>query len=272
MRVLDTIASVRDALANQPRVALVPTMGGLHEGHLALIRCAKALGSPVVASIFVNRLQFGGGEDFDRYPRHFQRDCELLAQEGCDYVFAPKERELYPDPEPFTVTPPVKLARELEGEARPVFFAGVCTVVLKLLAIVGPKYAVFGKKDYQQLLIVRSMVEQFGLPVEIVAVETVRSPDGLALSSRNAYLSSAERNGAPLLHKVLTEVAAQVRSGLPVERAECEAVATLAAAGWNPDYVAVRSAALSSFVSGEPAVVLGAAHLGTTRLIDNLEF
>ncbi len=272
MRVLETIASVRQALVGQTRIALVPTMGGLHDGHLALVRHAKAVGAPVVASIFVNRLQFGAGEDFERYPRQFQRDCELLEREGCDFVFAPTERELYPDAHPFTVVPPSALAAIFEGASRPAFFSGVCTVVLKLMSIVGPRYAIFGKKDYQQLLIVRSMVEQFGLPVEIMAVETVRSSSGLALSSRNAYLSLEEQQQAPLLQQVLATTADQVRLGTSVDRAEAAAVSALASAGWKPDYVAVRHASLSSYVPGEPAVVLGAAQLGSTRLIDNLEF
>ncbi|MEI6457714.1 MAG: pantoate--beta-alanine ligase [Pseudomonadota bacterium] len=272
MRILETVASVRDALSGQPRAVFVPTMGGLHEGHLALVRRARALGGPVVVSVFVNRLQFGAGDDFVRYPRDVQQDCALLAREGCDYVFAPSEAELYPTPQVYRVVPPAPLAGVLEGAFRPGFFEGVCTVVLKLLAIVGPRYALFGKKDYQQLLVVQSMVRQFALPVEIMAVETVRDVHGLALSSRNAYLSPAQRAEAVLLHQVLLAATERVAAGTPIAHIEADAVNALLAAQWAPDYVGVRSRDLSDYVPGQPGVVLGAASLGQTRLIDNIEF
>jgi pantoate--beta-alanine ligase len=272
MRVVDTIVSLRDILGAESNVAFVPTMGGLHEGHLTLVRQARALGSVVVVSIFVNRLQFGAGEDFERYPRQFERDCALLTAAGCDIVFAPSESELYPCAQTFRVLPPSELATVLEGASRPGFFQGVCTVVLKLLSIVNPRYAVFGKKDYQQLLIVRAMVQQFALPVTIVAGETVRDRDGLALSSRNAYLNDSERVLAPLLRRVLIDVAAGVQSGADVAQLEARATETLHAAGWVVDYVVVRSRDLSAARPGEAAVVLGAGFLGDTRLIDNLEF
>ena len=193
MRVVRDIASLRAALPGPGAAAFVPTMGNLHEGHLSLVRIARERGAPVVASIFVNRLQFAPHEDFDAYPRTFERDCELLRGEGCDLVFAPGERDLYPEPQRCTVQPPPELADILEGEFRPGFFTGVCTVVLKLFNAVQPRAAVFGKKDYQQLMVVRTMVRQLALPVEIVAGETARADDGLALSSRNGYLATAER-------------------------------------------------------------------------------
>jgi pantoate--beta-alanine ligase len=272
MKVLDSIAACREALSGAADIAFVPTMGGLHEGHLTLVRQARTLGKTVVVSIFVNRLQFGAGEDFDRYPRQFERDCALLTQAGCDFVFAPSESELYPEPQTFYAVPPPELASVLEGASRPGFFQGVCTVVLKLLSVVRPRYAIFGKKDYQQLLIVGRLVQQFALPVEIVASETVRDGEGLALSSRNAYLSEDEQRRAPLLSQVLAESAAGVRSGRAVAAVEAEAMATLRAAGWHPDYIVVRARDLGDARPGEPAVVLGAGYLGETRLIDNLEF
>jgi pantoate--beta-alanine ligase len=272
MQVLASVASVRNALGGQRDVAFVPTMGGLHEGHLTLVRQACQLGRPVVASIFVNRLQFGAGEDFERYPRDFERDCDLLRGAGCDFVFAPSEAALYPEPQTFRVTPPDVLASVLEGASRPGFFQGVCTVVLKLLSIVQPRYALFGKKDYQQLRIIESLVRQFALPVEIVAGETVRDADGLALSSRNVYLTDAERHVAPVLRQVLAEVAARVQAGTDPAKVEAEACEALRMAGWAPDYVVVRARDLGEAQPGHPSVVLGAGLLGQTRLIDNLEF
>ena len=265
MQVVSDIAGLRRALAAAPPVAFVPTMGGLHEGHLALVRLARQSAPKVVVSIFVNRLQFAAGEDFDRYPRTFERDCRLLEAEGVHVVFAPGEQELYPEPQSYRVQPPA-MANDLEGRFRPGFFEGVATVVLKLINCVQPAAAVFGKKDYQQLLIVRGMVAQLNLPVRIVAGETVREADGLALSSRNAYLSPAERAEAPRLHRVLEQVAAGMPAG--------QATATLVAAGWRPDYLEVRRRAdLALPRPGErERVVLAAARLGGTRLIDNVEF
>jgi pantoate--beta-alanine ligase len=274
MQVLHRIADLRAALAQGPRPAFVPTMGNLHEGHLALVRQAKASGRPVVASIFVNRLQFGPHEDFDRYPRTFEADCELLKAEGCDLVFAPDEAELYPEPQAYKVQPPPALADLLEGHFRPGFFTGVCTVVLKLFNIVQPEAAYFGKKDYQQQLVIKSMVRQLALPVEIVASETCRAADGLALSSRNGYLSPAERTEAVELHRLLDSIARAVRDNrtdLPL--LEQEALATLQRRGWQPDYVAIRRQAdlLQPQSLQDPMVVLAAAKLGKTRLIDNVE-
>jgi len=266
MRLAADVASLRRAAAALGPVAFVPTMGNLHEGHLSLVRLARRHGAAVVVSVFVNRLQFLPGEDFERYPRTLERDRELLAAEGVEVLFAPDERVLYPEPQTYLVRPPA-LAEELEGRFRPGFFHGVATVVLKLLNCVQPAAAVFGKKDYQQLVIVRGMARQFDLPVEIVAGDTVREADGLAMSSRNAYLSPAERAEAPRLHRVLVEVSTGKLS-------QEEALASLRRAGWQPDYVEVRRRGdLAPAASGErERVVLGAARLGGTRLIDSLEF
>jgi pantoate--beta-alanine ligase len=231
-----------------------------------------------VASIFVNRLQFGPNEDFDKYPRTFQADVEKLEREGVYVLFAPTEKDLYPEPQEFRVRPPDDLGNILEGEFRPGFFTGVTTVVLKLFSCVQPRVAVFGKKDYQQLMIVRNMAKQFALPTEIIAAETYRADDGLALSSRNMYLSSEERAEAPALFQVLNEVANEVRSGhLDIFELERAAMAKLASRGWKPDYVSIRKRAdlqppaAGDLAKGESLVVLSAAKLGVTRLIDNLE-
>ena len=281
MRVLHTLAELRAALADTPRPAFVPTMGNLHDGHLSLIRQARTLVGPdvpVVASIFVNRLQFGPTEDFDRYPRTLARDCELLEGAGCDLVFAPDERELYPTPQTFKVVPDAALADLLEGHFRPGFFTGVCTVVMKLLQCVQPSVAVFGRKDYQQLMVIRRMVEQFAMPVRIVAADTARADDGLALSSRNGYLSDAERAEAVQLSIALQAMQAAIRAGeRDVAAIEARAMATMAARDWKPDYMTLRSRAdllaptEADLVAGTPLVALAAAKLGATRLIDNLE-
>jgi pantoate--beta-alanine ligase len=278
MRIVHTIAELRQALAGSTRTAFVPTMGNLHEGHLSLVRLAKDHGGPVVASIFVNRLQFAPHEDFDTYPRTLERDCELLRSVGCNLVFAPSEAELYPEPQVYTVQPPAALAGLLEGEFRPGFFTGVCTVVLKLFHCVQPRVAVFGKKDYQQLLVVRRMVQQLALPIEIVAGETARAEDGLALSSRNGYLSPAERAEAVQLSMTLKDVQLRLRRGeRDLAAIEAAAMSHLRERGWQPDYVSVRRRAdllpptTGQLDAGEPLVVLAAARLGTTRLIDNLE-
>lgn len=265
MQVIAEIAALRRALAAAVPLAFVPTMGNLHEGHLALVRVARRSAPRVVVSVFVNRLQFLPTEDFDRYPRSFERDRRLLEAEGVDVVFAPDEKELYPQPQTYLVQPP-PMANELEGRFRPGFFQGVATVVLKLFNCVQPAFAVFGKKDYQQLLVVREMVGQFNLPMRIVAGETVREPDGLAMSSRNGYLSAAERAEAPRLYRILQRVAGGMQAP--------EAMRELAAAGWKPDYVEVRRRAdLGVPQPGDKElVVLAAARLGATRLIDNLEF
>lgn len=278
MKIISSIDELRDQLRGQLRTAFVPTMGNLHEGHLSLMRLARKHGDPVVASIFVNRLQFGPNEDFDKYPRTFQADVEKLEKEGVYVLFAPTEKDMYPEPQEYRVRPPDDLGNILEGEFRPGFFTGVTTVVLKLFSCVQPRVAVFGKKDYQQLMIVRNMAKQFALPTEIIAAETFRADDGLALSSRNGYLSDKERAEAPQLFKLLNEVANEVRSGhLDVFELERHAMAKLAGRGWKPDYISIRKRAdlqppsAGDLAKQEPLVVLAAAKLGTTRLIDNLE-
>ncbi|WP_284616221.1 pantoate--beta-alanine ligase [Aquabacterium humicola] len=279
MHTIHTLSELRAALAGAPNTAFVPTMGNLHEGHLSLIRQARAAGgAPVVASIFVNRLQFAPHEDFDTYPRTLERDAQLLQEAGCDLLFAPSERELYPEPQGYKVQPPSELADILEGHFRPGFFTGVCTVVLKLFNIVQPQLAVFGKKDYQQLMVIRRMVEQLALPIAIHGGETTRADDGLALSSRNGYLSAAERAEAVTLSRTLRGVADAVAGGRRDFAAiEAEAMQALSARGWAPDYVAIRrrkdlALPSSEDESGDASlVVLSAARLGTTRLIDNLE-
>ena len=265
IRVLHDVAALRAAVRAAGRVALVPTMGNLHEGHLSLVRLARTRADAVAVSIFVNRLQFGPAEDFDRYPRTLADDVRMLEAEGVDLVFAPDERTLYPEPQTFRVQPP-PLAEALEGRHRPGFFGGVATVVLKLFNCVSPAVAVFGKKDFQQLALVRDMTRQFNLPIEIVPAETVRAADGLALSSRNGYLSASERAEAPRLYATLLKVS----RGLAPDAAMRE----LAGAGWVPDYVEVRRRAdLAPALAGDrERVVLAAARLGATRLIDNLEF
>jgi pantoate--beta-alanine ligase len=278
MKIISSIEELRDQLRGQLRTAFVPTMGNLHEGHLSLMRLARKHGDPVVASIFVNRLQFGPNEDFDKYPRTFQADVEKLEKEGVYVLFAPTEKDMYPEPQEYRVRPPDDLGNILEGEFRPGFFTGVTTVVLKLFSCVQPRVAVFGKKDYQQLMIVRNMARQFALPTEIIAAETYRAEDGLALSSRNSYLSEAERAEAPSLYRLLNEVADEVRAGhLDMFELERHAMAKLAGRGWKPDYISIRKRvdlqppAAGDLAKGEPLVVLAAAKLGITRLIDNLE-
>jgi pantoate--beta-alanine ligase len=283
MQCVHDIAALRAALGGPGRAVFVPTMGNLHAGHLALVRQAREVaaaagGAPVAASVFVNRLQFGPNEDFDRYPRTLARDSELLAGAGCDVVFAPDEAVLYPEPQDVTVLPPAALADVLEGAFRPGFFTGVCTVVLKLFQLVQPQAAVFGKKDFQQLTVLRHMARQLALPVQMLAGETVREPDGLALSSRNGYLSAAERAEAPALHRVLRELVAAVPGSrgdaAALAALEQAAMATLRHRGWAPDYVALRrqaDLATPSGVADGPLVALAAARLGRTRLIDNLE-
>ena len=278
MKVVHTIQDLRDQLHGQNRIAFVPTMGNLHEAHLSLMKMAHQHGDPVVASIFVNRLQFGPNEDFDKYPRTLQSDIDKLQAQNKVYVlFAPNEREMYPEPQNYRVNPPADLGDILEGEFRPGFFVGVSTVVLKLFSCVQPRVAVFGKKDYQQLMIVRNMCRQFALPTEIMPHETVRSADGLALSSRNQYLNLTERAEAPRLSRVLNALRDRLRGGsTDIAAVEAQARAELDAHGWKVDYVSVRrrrdlKAPAADEVTTEPLVVLAAAKLGVTRLIDNLE-
>jgi len=277
MKIHHDIAGLRAALAGGRPVAFVPTMGNLHDGHLALVRQARATVGPdgrVVASVFVNRLQFAPHEDFDRYPRTLARDAELLEGASCDLVFAPDEREMYPEPQGYKVHPPAELADILEGHFRPGFFVGVCTVVAKLFEIVRPDVAVFGKKDYQQLMVIRRMVDQLAMPIRILAGETERNADGLALSSRNGYLSEQQKQDALLLSRTLKSMIARWTSGeRDLDRIEADAMQSLREAGWAPDYLTLRRRHdLGPAREGEPLVALAAAKIGHTRLIDNLEF
>lgn len=279
MQIVHTIADLRAALAGRGRPAFVPTMGNLHEGHLCLVRQARQHGDVTVASIFVNRLQFLPHEDFDSYPRTFDADCAKLEAEGCDIVFAPREKDLYPEPQTFKVQPDAQLADILEGHFRPGFFTGVCTVVMKLFqavfATTGGGTAVFGQKDYQQLMVIRRMVQQFALPIEIIGCATARADSGLALSSRNGYLSDEQREQAMALSQALKALADAARQGGNLAELEAQAMAALRAKGWEPDYLSVRQRSdlqtPADARSGD-LVALGAARLGSTRLIDNLEF
>lgn len=281
MKIVRTIAELRAALPGPGCCAFVPTMGNLHEGHLSLVRHAKAQGRPVAVSIFVNRLQFAPHEDFDRYPRTLERDCSLLAEQGCDLVFAPDEKSLYPEPQVYSVLPDPALAGILEGHFRPGFFTGVCTVVMKLFSCVQPAVAVFGKKDYQQLMVIRRMVDQFALPIEVQGVDTSRTPGGLALSSRNGFLNTSEAQEAIALSQALRMLAQQAGEHPDIDLAtlEAQAQSNLQLRGWVPDYLTLRRRADLLPPSQEERlrrpsdawVVLGAARLGSTRLIDNLE-
>ena len=282
MKIISDINELRDHLRGQNRTSFVPTMGNLHEGHLSLMRLARQHGDPVVASIFVNRLQFGPNEDFDSYPRTMQADIDKLEQEGVYILFAPTEKDLYPQPQEYRVDPPQQLGDILEGEFRPGFFKGVCTVVLKLFSCVQPRVAVFGKKDYQQLMIIRQMASQFALPVDIVPAETIRAEDGLALSSRNIYLSESERAEAPALQRQLSAMREQVlslkeKTLSSLMDIEAKALTQMQSRGWKPDYMAIRQQrdlakpTQADLDAGQPLVIVTAAKLGKTRLIDNLE-
>jgi pantoate--beta-alanine ligase len=280
MKICHTIEDLRATLRGK-RSAFVPTMGNLHAGHMALVQRAnqcKTQGTTdtTVASIFVNRLQFLPHEDFDKYPRTWDSDCQQLIEAGCDVLFAPDEKNLYPEPQTFKVHPPAALADILEGQFRPGFFIGVCTVVMKLFQCVQPSVAIFGKKDYQQNLLLRHMVRQFACAVEMIAFETKRAGDGLALSSRNGFLSPAERAEAVQLSLALKTLIAPIKAGHTDYAAlEAAAMQALTARGWKPDYLTIRRQAdLQAPQEGDAPrtlVVLGAAKLGTTRLIDNLE-
>ena len=282
MKIISDINELRDHLRGQNRASFVPTMGNLHEGHLSLMRLARQHGDPVVASIFVNRLQFGPNEDFDSYPRTMQADIDKLEKEGVYILFAPTEKDLYPQPQEYRVDPPQQLGDILEGDFRPGFFKGVCTVVLKLFSCVQPRVAVFGKKDYQQLMIVRQMASQFALPVDIVPAETIRAEDGLALSSRNIYLSASERAEAPALQRQLSAMREQVlglkeKTVSSLMDIEANALMQMQTRGWKPDYMAIRQQrdlarpTQADLDGGQPLVIVTAAKLGKTRLIDNLE-
>lgn len=280
MQIIHTVQALRDALKAQPKIAFVPTMGNLHAGHLHLVQIAQQHATCVVVSVFVNPLQFGANEDLANYPRTLTADCEKLEQAGVDFVFVPTVHELYPDfdgvdlHQSMTVQPP-SIASDLCGATRPGHFMGVATVVLKLLNIVQPHVAVFGQKDYQQLFIIQSMVRQFNLPIDIVSGETVRESNGLAMSSRNGYLSFAEKAQAVELVRTLQEVVTAIQAGShDYAELEKKAIQQLTALGWQVDYVSIRSAKtlLPAHTKEIELVVLGAAKLGKTRLIDNIQF
>lgn len=274
MQIHKTIESLRAARRQAGKVAFVPTMGNLHAGHITLMRDAGQQADAVIASIFVNRLQFGPGEDFQKYPRTLQADCEKLEAAGVAHLFAPDEQLMYPELQTYHVDPAPAQIAILEGEFRPGHFRGVATVVLKLLNIVQPDIALFGKKDYQQLMVLSNMVRQLALPVDVQPGETVRAESGLALSSRNGYLSPDELAEAPRLYRELTSVCEAVRAGNhDFLKLETDAMAALEAHGWHPDYIAIRRRIdLQPPVhADDPLVVLAAARLGRTRLIDNIE-
>jgi pantoate--beta-alanine ligase len=281
MQIVHTIADLRAALSGFKRPAFVPTMGNLHDGHIALVKQAKPLGDVTVSSIFVNRLQFAPHEDFDSYPRTLDADAARLKEAGCNVLFAPREQELYPQPQTYRVHPGSDLGDILEGHFRPGFFIGVSTVVLKLFSCVyagmPSGVAAFGKKDYQQVLVVRRMVQQFALPIEILAGDTQRATDGLALSSRNGYLNGVERDESVQLSIALRALGDAALLATPAElpALEAQAMQSLARRGWKPDYLTVRRRSdllpPQAGLPPEPLVVLGAAKLGNTRLIDNVE-
>lgn len=274
MQLVETVSDLRAALSGQTSTAFVPTMGNLHAGHISLIELAKQHGQPVVASLFVNPLQFGPDEDFARYPRTRDADCEKLAAAGCELVFAPDVSELYPVPQTLIVQPPAAYTDDLCGAFRPGHFSGVVTVVLKLFNLIQPRVAVLGRKDLQQLQLVRELVRQFNLPIAIIAGDTVREADGLAMSSRNGFLSASERIQSIALYRQLSEVAAAITRGeRDYPQLVLHATKYLKMAGWRVDYIAVRDAddLQAPQADAQRIVVLGAAWLGKTRLIDNIE-
>jgi pantoate--beta-alanine ligase len=274
MQICQTIESLRAARRSKNKVAFVPTMGNLHEGHISLMNQAREHADVVIASIFVNRLQFGPNEDFEKYPRTFEADCQRLREAGVDILFAPTETDLYPEPQEYTVEPPA-IQHQLDGEFRPGHFSGVATVVLKLFNIVQPDVALFGKKDYQQLMVIRNMTRQLALPIEIIGGETVRTGDGLALSSRNGYLSTSERIEATRLSALLRDMQQAIQTGsLDFACHEANARAKLDQHGWRTDYISICRQCDLQIPTGqknEALVILAAARLGKTRLIDNLE-
>jgi pantoate--beta-alanine ligase len=273
MDVIHSVADLRERLQREPNNVFVPTMGNLHAGHIELITIAKPRAKCTVVSVFVNRLQFGPKEDFERYPRTLESDFAQCRAAGVDVVFVPDEREIYPEPQTFVVEPS-DLQHILEGAARPKHFSGVATVVLKLFNMVRPHSAIFGKKDYQQYIVLRDMVRQFALPIEIIPAETVRAEDGLALSSRNQYLDPDARREAPRLYRTLITMRNQLLQGSrDIQRLELDGMAELARNGWRPDYIAVRrqSDLQPAMPNDTQVVIVAAARLGGTRLLDNIE-
>lgn len=272
MQIIHSIQALRSWRAQHNDIAFVPTMGNLHAGHLALVAKARQQASQVVVSIFVNPLQFGVNEDYSRYPRTMEHDIELLQSMGVDVLFAPSVEELFPAPQSYHVEPP-PVANELCGAFRPGHFRGVATIVMKLFNIIQPTIAVFGRKDYQQLTIIRGMVADFAIPVTLLAGETIRAEDGLALSSRNGFLSADERSTAPQLYAKLVEMKGQILAGAHDHmQIEQRAIDDLSAQGWQVDYVAIRDTNLAiPTLDSQRLVILVAARLGSTRLIDNIE-
>lgn len=277
MKIYSKVADLRAALAQvrqQGRtISFAPTMGNLHAGHISLMHQARDHADCVVASIFVNRLQFGPNEDFDKYPRTFEADCAQLQEAGVEFLFAPTESDLYPEPQTYTVEPP-EIQYLLEGECRPGHFSGVATVVMKLFQIVQPDVALFGKKDYQQLMVIRNMVNQFMLPIKIIGGETVRAEDGLALSSRNGYLTTAERAEAPRLQQALQGIRQAVLAGNKNYESLClKAAELLDSHGWTTDYISIRRQQdlTEPTASDEHLVIVAASKLGAPRLLDNVE-
>lgn len=285
MQVIQTVTELRAALKNQVSIAFVPTMGNLHAGHMHLVEIARQHAQRVVVSIFVNPLQFGPHEDLANYPRTLEADCEKLKAAGADIVFSPSVDEVYPDVvyikpdginlnQTMTITTP-PIANELCGASRPGHFDGVATVVMKLFNMVTPTVAVFGKKDFQQLFIIRELVKQFNLPIEIVAGETMREASGLAMSSRNGYLTPAQKDEAALMQQCLKHIVSRIQHGDSDFAALTQAAAlTLNENGWLVDYVSLRSALTlaPATAQDQQLVVLAAAKLGNTRLIDNVDF
>lgn len=272
MEIITDISELRSALKNKSSIAFVPTMGNLHEGHLSLVKRSQQHDC-IVVSIFVNHLQFSPDEDFDLYPRTLENDCQLLKDYDVDIVFAPTEKTLYPEPQETLLKPP-SIANELEGKFRPDFFCGVATVVLKLFNIVQPQTAIFGKKDFQQLHIIKKMVKQLNLPINILASETVRTQNGLALSSRNNYLNETQQRDAVLLYQTLNEIKQAVEKGNKnYKHLQENAALTLTQKGWKVDYIELRqqNSLKEATLHDNELVVLGAAWLNKARLIDNLE-
>ena len=280
MQIIHTVSELRNALKGQSSIGFVPTMGNLHDGHIQLVEIAKQHATCVVVSIFVNPLQFGANEDFSSYPRTLEADCKKLDVAGANIVFAPTVHEMYPDfdgkqlNQTMTITAP-PLADELCGASRPGHFSGVATVVMKLFNIVMPQIAVFGKKDFQQLLVIKSLVKQFNLPIDIIAGDTMREPSGLAMSSRNGYLTPQQKSEAAHLQRCLQSIVQQIQQGNhDYASLEQSASHELNSRGWQVDYVSVRSATTLAPASHQDKhlVALTAAKLGNTRLIDNIDF
>ncbi len=285
MQIIHTASALREALKSQTNIAFVPTMGNLHAGHIHLVEIAKQHGQCVVVSIFVNPLQFGANEDLATYPRTLEADCDKLKTAGATIVFAPTVEEMYPDfdgntlNQTMTITAP-PIANELCGASRPGHFSGVATIVMKLFNMVMPQVAIFGQKDFQQLFIIKQLVRQFNLPIKVIGVDTVREANGLAMSSRNGYLSVEQHHQASQLNQSLQNIVTQIQNNtqqnhlVKFHQLENEAIASLKTQGWIVDYVSIKSALTLSDASSTDShlVVLAAAKLGNTRLIDNIEF